>query len=380
MNDRRLCLTMMAALAMSVGMPVPTTRADTVDGLVSFSAGTTARANEVNDNFTEVADSVNDNDARIAALEDEIAMLREQLGNVLNVNRYLSLETVNDQPTVRLTGANLQIVNGLGETATANGTGNVLIGYDERRDPVFHRPECSLGINPDDKRPIESELACNDAGGTFAHNLTGGSHYLVVGPEHNYTRWAGIVVGTKNTSNYDFASVSGGSSNVAGGHSASVSGGWENRAIASGASVTGGIFNTAGGVSSHVSGGTSNIAEGHESTVTGGTSNTASGFYSSVSGGAENLASGSASSVSGGSSGTASGRTSSVSGGAENTASGESSSVLAGLRNRAEGEFAGVGGGLSNVASGINSSVSGGDSREASGASAWAAGSLAEPF
>jgi len=56
---------------------------------------------KVSGNFSEVADSVNDNDARIAALEaaleaqtEEIAGLRAQLSNVLNLNEYLSLEAV----------------------------------------------------------------------------------------------------------------------------------------------------------------------------------------------------------------------------------------------------------------------------------------------
>ena len=44
--------------------------ADTVEDLVTFSAGTTARAAEVNDNFSKVADAVNGNDALIGELHD----------------------------------------------------------------------------------------------------------------------------------------------------------------------------------------------------------------------------------------------------------------------------------------------------------------------
>lgn len=54
-------------------------RADTVDELVAFSAGTTAKADEVNANFSEVANAVNGNDALIAELVTELAELRASL-------------------------------------------------------------------------------------------------------------------------------------------------------------------------------------------------------------------------------------------------------------------------------------------------------------
>lgn len=375
MNSISLAV-MVFVISLTLGVSGATVRADTVENLAIFSAGATARADEVNGNFSEVADSVNDNDARIAVLEDEIAMLRQQLSNVLNVNEYLSLEAVNDQPTVRLTGANLQIVNGMGETATSNGTGNLLIGYDERRESEL--PECSLGTNPNNGMSVTNELECLAAGGTFAANLTGGSHYLVVGPRHNYSRWGGIVAGQNNTSNFDFASVAGGARNTASGTSASVAGGWENTASGPSSSAIGGIYNTASGSSSHVSGGTSNTASGRESSVAGGFYNTASGSNSSVGGGLENVASGSVSSVAGGESNTASGISSSVSGGLRNEAGGRRSSVSGGLSNTASGEISSVSGGESNTASGVNATVGGGFNRQASGATDWAAGSLFE--
>jgi hypothetical protein len=300
----------------AIAVPAGTSAyADTVDGLVEFTAGSTARADEVNGNFSEVADSVDDNDARIAALEaaleaqtDEIAGLRAQLSNVLNVNEYLSLETVNDQPTVRLTGANLQIVNGMGETATSNGTGNVLIGYDERRDEADYEPRCSLGNNPHDGHSaVTNEEECIAAGGLVATNHTGGSHYLIVGPEHNYSRWGGIVAGLGNSSSYDFASVSGGSENTASGRYASISGGTENRTTALGSSISGGSRNLAIGRGSSVSGGVRNVANGAVSSVSGGDSSSAIGLAASVSGGYENSASGFWSSVSGGANRNASG-------------------------------------------------------------------------
>jgi len=285
MNNSNLNV-MILVLLLMLGTPAATVRADTVDNLATFSAGTTARADEVNGNFSEVADSVNDNDARIATLEEEIAGLRAQLSNVLNVNEYLSLETVNDRPTVRVSGANLQLVNGMGETATSNGTGNVLIGYDERRvDTAFRPLQCSLGTNPDDNMSVTNETECIAAGGVFAVDHTGGSHYLVVGPRHNYSRWGGIVVGEANTSNFDFASVSGGAYSTASGAWSSISGGSFNTASGGASSVSGGNFNTASGGASSVSGGNNHTASGVVSSVSGGNKNTAGGDYSSVSGG-----------------------------------------------------------------------------------------------
>jgi hypothetical protein len=55
--------------------------ADPVEDLVEFTAGTTAQADEVNGNFSEVANAVNDNDARItdndARITDHDARITE---------------------------------------------------------------------------------------------------------------------------------------------------------------------------------------------------------------------------------------------------------------------------------------------------------------
>lgn len=226
--------------------------ADPVEDLTSFTAGTPALASEVNANFTEVAESVNDNDARLMELQNRIATLETQLSNLVALNDFLSLETVNGQPTIRVTAANLQLVNGLGDTATRNGTGNLLIGYDEERNGA---PQCSLGTDPNTGEHVANEAECMTAGGVWALSHKSGSHYLIVGARHNYSRWGGIVVGDSNTSNFDFASVSGGRLNTASGLCSSVSGGQANIASDIGSSVSGGVVNTATGFGSSVSGG-----------------------------------------------------------------------------------------------------------------------------
>jgi len=224
--------------------------ADPVGTLTSFSSGTPAVASEVNGNFTTVSTAVNDNDARIVALEalvadlqassaatqteleTEIAALRTELNNVLAVNQYLSLETVNDNPAVRITGANLQLVNGTGRTNTSNGTGNVIIGYDELRDTGSIDPQCSIGTASLDgfDIPITTEGACTSSGGTWLVNHKSGSHYLVVGIEHNYSQFGGFVAGRTNTSNNLYSTVSGGWRNTAAGNDSSVSGGFNRSA------------------------------------------------------------------------------------------------------------------------------------------------------
>jgi hypothetical protein len=206
---------------------------------------------------------------------------------------------------VYLEGANLHVNNGLGDTATTNSLGNVIIGYNEPR---------GRGV-------IDRS----------------GSHMLVLGRGNNYLSYGGILAGTENTTSGPYSSVSGGVFNEASGEYSSVSGGMSNDASGEYSSVRGGRRNEASGESSSVSGGYSNVAIGNRSSVSGGYSNVAIGNYSSVSGGSQNEASGGGSSVSGGYSNVASGDLSSVSGGRQNEASGMYSSVSGGSGNVASG-------------------------------------------
>ena len=278
-------------------------------------------------------------EARVAALEDLLVHLSR---------------TDND---IYITGANLHVVNGLTDTATINGLGNVIIGYNEER--------------------------------AFDINDRSGSHTLVVGNGNNYSSYGGMVVGLRNTISGTYASVSGGSGNTASGSRSSVSGGARNTAsglqssVSGGsdnttsvqdASVSGGASNTASGSRSSVSGGGNNIASGIRSSVSGGNGNTASVQDASVSGGNGNTASGIWSSVSGGRGNTASGENASVSGGGDNIASGIRSSVSGGDSNVANNEYASVSGGFGNTASGFRSSVSGGGGNTASGSKSSVSG------
>lgn len=196
--------------------------------------------------------------ARVAELETLLASM--------------SVTTVDGQPTVRFSGVNVQIVNGQGATGTANGRGNLVVGYSKQR------------ANPAPRT---------------------GSHNLVVGDEHGWSSTSGIVVGFTNTISGPGASVTGGVRNVATGASSSVTGGTDNTALGGGAVVSGGSYNQANGFNSSVSGGTLNTTTGLYGSVSGGMQNTA-GERASVSGGWNNHASGTYSSILGGNSRTVS--------------------------------------------------------------------------
>jgi hypothetical protein len=254
-----------------------------------------------------------------------------------------------DGTTLQLSGINLQIVSGAGATnAPVNGTGNLIVGYNAN---------------------------------TGEHARTG-SHNLIVGDEHDYGLYGGLVTGLQNTIAAPWTTVIGGNANTANGFGATVTGGVDNTASGFNASVSGGQHNTASGQYSSVSGGWCNVAGAGPApsctvntlsamSVSGGFRNVASNAVASVSGGAINTASGIDASVSGGENNTASASGASVSGGGTNTASGNRASVSAGDGNTASGTGASVSGGSFNLANGLDTSVSGGPGLSASANFEW---------
>ncbi len=161
---------------------------------------------------------------RVADLETLVTDLENLLAGVSRINDPNTL-----QDTLRFSGMNVQIVNGTGTTdGTPDGTGNLIIGYNELR---FE-------------------------GG----DIRDGSHMLIVGDENNYSSFGGIVVGFFNETVGEYASVSGGSFNVASEIDSSVSGGAGNLASGPASSVSGGLVNVASEDFSSVSGGFSKDA------------------------------------------------------------------------------------------------------------------------
>ncbi|MFB9068322.1 hypothetical protein [Pseudofulvimonas gallinarii] len=302
----------------------------------TFVAGQPAVAAQVNQNFASVKTEVDAKDARIAALEVQVAALLVRLeaienSNLMALEPHVSLEHVPDPntaslvyPTVRFTGVNVQVVDGSDDTASAtNGLGNLIVGYNETDGmaPQF----CSL------PGYIADSEGCTGAGGIWARNQRSGSHNLVLGWGNAYTSYAGRVAGRHNV-------ISGIHATVGGGHT--------NRAIGDYAVVGGGELNIASGLYAIVSGGHNNIASGQGAWVGSGIVNKAEGLNVSIIGGAGNRATGNYAAVSGG------------------------------MGNFAEGYAASISGGASNKASDIAASVSGGYQRSATGVYNWRAGGL----
>ena len=240
--------------------------------LLSFAA---KGGNGKNDDRDEVID-----ESRIANLEQQIYEFETLLAGM---SRATDPNT--GEVTMTFSGMNLQIVNGLGSTSATDGTGNLIIGYNELRE--------------------ESD------------NLRGGSHMLVIGTFNNYTEsaYGGMTVGAQNESSAPFASLGGGTYNLANGWASSISGGSNNIADGEVSTINGGSDNIANGYSASVSGGRTNTAGWNYASVSGGISNSAIGWGASVSGGRMNTADWYYASVSGGNQNTASGYVASVSGG-----------------------------------------------------------------
>ena len=135
--------------------------------------------------------------ARIEDLEDKIAQLETLLQHFTRSGNDIYID-----------GANLHIRSGSGETNGAvNGLGNLLVGYNEQR---------SSG------------------------NIRTGSHNVIIGEQHNYSSYGGLVTGVTNTLSGVYSSVTGGVGNIASGAYSSVSGGGGNTASGTVSSVSGG--------------------------------------------------------------------------------------------------------------------------------------------
>ena len=189
----------------------------------------------------------------VANLGDAVAPLAS-LAPLAPLATYMSVQTgaINGLagPHVIFSGANVHIQSGGGDSLTANGLGNLIVGYNE----------------PSGYEPAER----------------GGSHNVVIGVGHRYNFGTGFVTGYSNRLGNMAASVSGGGFNEAGEFATSVAGGSNNKASGLYSTVTAGDSNTASGANAAVHGGASNTAAGDLSAVSGGLSNTASAPFSVV--------------------------------------------------------------------------------------------------
>ena len=250
----------------------------------------------------------------------QAALTTVQNNHALALGPFVSVDASAENglagPNIVISGANVHVESGSGNTVDSTGLGNLVIGYDE-----------------DSMEPLTIDV-----------NRTG-SHNLIVGPQHEFTASGGMVSGFANATLANYAGVTGGECNTAGGALIPLKSCTSTAGTSEAAHVGGGFGNSASGNDSSITGGGFNQATNGNSSVSGGTGNIASGTSSSVSGGAFNTASAATSSVSGGQSNKASGFRSSVSGGQINEASGGHSSILGGNSVTESGTDASNGGG-----------------------------------
>ena len=206
---------------------------------------------------------------------------QEKLISILPYIKYEEKSPLNKEPLIQFSGINLQVVNGEGAESKLNGTGNLIIGYDET-------PGKQTG----------------------SHNL------LLGGPGQSDTSYGGIVGGHNNSISGSYASVLGGQYSTAAGYASTITGGYANKTSTNNSTISGGCSNLAGtgtltinaictntadtGFFASILGGTGNQAEAENSTVSGGTNGEASGVDASVTGGSHGKAGYRASTVFGG--------------------------------------------------------------------------------
>ncbi len=305
--------------------------------------------------------------SRIVALETALFERHDLTPEQAEILSHFSLVElpIDDQGTtartIRITSANLQIVNGMGATnghadqpftlclppsacLATNALGNLIVGYQELR---------------------PNELTART-----------GSHNVILGQGQNYSGVGGFVAGRFNTISDFYTSVSGGFKNTASGFHSSVGGGERNVAEGQETSVIGGNLNRASGTYSSVVGGAQNLSSGDTSSVLGGNGNEAAGFLSCASGGVQNRATGRFSCVGGGEYNTSSGDRSSINGGEGNEVAGYAATVNGGRLNAATARSATVSGGQNNIARGDFSSVIGGQNNSATGSRSSVSGGL----
>jgi hypothetical protein len=195
--------------------------------------------------------------SQLAGIQSDVRSLR---GNsILDLNGYITLDHSSGYPTALFQGINVQVVNGTGTTHSANGLGNLIVGYNR---PRAARPICSLGY-------YVTASDCRAKGGIWARSHKSGSHNFVGGDFNSYSGWGGVVLGIENAISAPYANVTGGALNVASGDLSSVGGGSSNSATGMYGVVGGGLGNIAAGSFSALSGGARRTAVGSEDWVGG---------------------------------------------------------------------------------------------------------------
>lgn len=255
--------------------------------------------------------------AQITALQAQVASL--EASAIPGLNAYLSVD--DSAHTVLVSGANLQVVNGLGTDLSQNSLGNVIAGYN---------------------------TPANEA-----HLLQRtGSHNVIVGYGHRYTGNCNLIGGQDNWANGTWSLLLGSQSVDNGGRNA----------------LLGGANNVSSGFNNVVVGGAANVVEGEKNLIAGGESNQSAGTFNMVAGGSESQSDGDHNAIVGGRLNQSAGSRNVVIGGEINNISDGSKSVVLGGEGNSlapdgsDTRFSVVAGGRYNsVVSGYANSIFGGN-------------------
>jgi hypothetical protein len=180
--------------------------------------------------------------AEIVQLQKQVAVLQPLAALVPYVQFDPATENGLPGPHITFSGVNIHVNNRAGATASSNGLGNLIVGFDEL--PT--------------QRP-------------FYTYSRGGSHNLIVGPQHSF--YAG-----------SWGNVIGGSQNIAFGQGEVIAG-YLNQVSGLYSSVLGGVLSIGSGEYSVVLGGQGNQAIGLASVVLGGYDNQEQSWYCTLLGG-----------------------------------------------------------------------------------------------
>lgn len=330
--------------------------------------------------IADLNDRVDELTQRVEVVETDVSDIDERLSDVVEVVDVtealeMCVRIVEGElggmpgPHWVFSGCNVHVrAKNLATDAPANGRGNLIVGYNEGR-CVTKEP--FSGHHPDDELTFPKACLTDDECGDGAVcdlSGRGGSHNLIVGQQHRFPSFGGILggrmneatgrassatAGAHNLATGAYSSITGGTRNAAGGQGASVSGGTLNKAAGRFANAAGGSLNRATGFSAHTGGGTNNIADGRQAVVVGGgwpggfvvgagkdpvqdnCTNVAAGHQSVVVGGCGNETFGQLSAIVGGIDNYTDGQISVISGGAENyTDLFSGASVIGGGRDR----------------------------------------------
>jgi hypothetical protein len=315
-------------------------------------------------------------DTRVARVESDLRAVRELVGTLEKMLTPLEglercVRVFEGElgglpgPHILFTRCNVHVRSGeLATDAPTNGLGNLVVGYNEGR--CFALDEPGGVPSPDPRFPAACLSDGECGGGRCLFGDRQGSHNLIVGQQHEYGSYAGVVAGRANavlapqstvTAGYfnearaAFSAVHGGIGNLASGEASTIASGRRNLVLGTAAAVLAGEANLASGETAAVVAGRSNEAEGVGSVVVAGGS-------ASSSGGARNVTRSPFSAILGGLGNTTATLAGSnrpalaatISGGAFNLAGGEASSVSGGQDNQARGVVSTVGGGWQRVA------------------------------